>query len=51
MAGKLKKLHQNLIIGFISKLPLTKLTELALKEKEVLGLDTSLPIFDKFKKN
>ena len=51
MAGKLKKLPLSLIWGLFIKLLLIKLTELALKEKEVLALNSLYLFLIKLKKN
>ena len=47
---KLKKLHQNLGINFIYKTSFDKANRTSLKGKRGIGLEQSLPIFDKIKK-
>ena len=51
MAGKIKEItNQNLVLDLFTKLLLIKLTEPVLKGKRGAGLEASLPIFDKIKK-
>ena len=47
---KSRKLQKNLILDLFIKLLLIKLIEQVLKDKEELGLEASLPVFDKIKK-
>ena len=50
MAGKIKEITKNLVLDLFIKLHLIKLIEQVLKGKRGAGLETSLPVFDKIKK-
>ena len=50
MAGKIKEITTKLGIGFIYKTSFDKANRTSLKGKRGAGLDQSLPIFDKIKK-
>ena len=50
MAGKIKEIAQKFNIGFIYKTSFDKANRTSLKSKRGAGLDKSLPIFDKIKK-
>ena len=50
MAGKIKEITTKLDIGFIYKTSFDKANRTSLKGKRGLGLEQSLPIFDKIKK-
>ena len=50
MAGKIKEITTNLGIGFIYKTSFDKANRTSLKGKRGAGLEQSLPIFDKIKK-
>ena len=50
MAGKLKEITKKLNIGFIYKTSFDKANRTSLKGKRGAGLDASIPVFDKIKK-
>ncbi|SVE07577.1 uncharacterized protein METZ01_LOCUS460431, partial [marine metagenome] len=50
MAGKIKEITTSLGIGFIYKTSFDKANRTSLKGKRGAGLEQSLPIFDKIKK-
>ena len=50
MAGKIKEISTKFKIGFIYKTSFDKANRTSLKGKRGVGLDTSLPIFDKIRK-
>ena len=50
MAGKIKEISTKFKIGFIYKTSFDKANRTSLKGKRGAGLDTSLPIFDKIRK-
>ncbi len=50
MSGKIKEITSNLGIGFIYKTSFDKANRTSLKGKRGIGLEQSLPIFDKIKK-
>jgi len=50
MAGKIKEIAKKFNIGFIYKTSFDKANRTSLKSKRGAGLDKSLPIFDKIKK-
>ena len=50
MAGKIKEITNNFQIGFIYKTSFDKANRTSLKSKRGVGLEKSLPIFDKIKK-
>ena len=50
MAGKIKEITTNLGVGFIYKTSFDKANRTSLKGKRGAGLEQSLPIFDKIKK-
>jgi len=50
MAGKIKEISSKFNIGFIYKTSFDKANRTSLKGKRGAGLDTSLPIFDKIRK-
>ena len=50
MAGKIKEITSKFNIGFIYKTSFDKANRTSIKGKRGAGLDTSLPIFDKIKK-
>jgi 2-dehydro-3-deoxyphosphooctonate aldolase (KDO 8-P synthase) len=50
MAGKIKEITTRLGIGFIYKTSFDKANRTSLKGKRGAGLEQSLPIFDKIKK-
>ena len=50
MAGEIKNITEKYKIGFIYKTSFDKANRTSLKGKRGAGLDTSLPIFDKIKK-
>ena len=50
MAGKIKEITSKFGIGFIYKTSFDKANRTSLKGKRGLGLDKSLPIFDKLRK-
>ena len=50
MAGKIKDITKKFGIGFIYKTSFDKANRTSLKGKRGAGLDTSLPVFDKIKK-
>ena len=50
MAGEIKNITDKYNIGFIYKTSFDKANRTSLKGKRGAGLDTSLPIFDKIKK-
>ena len=50
MAGKIQEITKKLDLGFIYKTSFDKANRTSLKGKRGAGLDTSLPIFDKIKK-
>ena len=50
MAGEIKNITDKYKIGFIYKTSFDKANRTSLKGKRGAGLDTSLPIFDKIKK-
>ena len=50
MAGKIKEITSKFGLGFIYKTSFDKANRTSLKGKRGAGLDTSLPIFDKIKK-
>ena len=50
MAGKIKEIAKKFNIGFIYKTSFDKANRTSLKGKRGVGLDKSLPIFDKIKK-
>ena len=50
MAGKIKEITQKFGLGFIYKTSFDKANRTSLKGKRGAGLDASLPIFDKIKK-
>jgi len=50
MAGKIHEITKKLDLGFIYKTSFDKANRTSLKGKRGAGLDTSLPIFDKIKK-
>ena len=50
MAGKIQEITKKLNLGFIYKTSFDKANRTSLKGKRGAGLDTSLPIFDKIKK-
>ena len=50
MAGKIKEIAKKFNIGFIYKTSFDKANRTSLKGKRGAGLDKSLPIFDKIKK-
>ena len=50
MAGKIKEITSKLNIGFIYKTSFDKANRTSLKGKRGAGLEQSLPIFDKIKK-
>ena len=50
MAGKIKEITQKFGLGFIYKTSFDKANRTSLKGKRGAGLETSLPIFDKVKK-
>ena len=51
MAGKIKEITDKYDIGFIYKTSFDKANRTSLKGKRGVGLDKSLPVFDKIKKN
>tara|TARA_B100001778_G_C18518265_1_gene597556 strand:- start:292 stop:1116 length:825 start_codon:yes stop_codon:yes gene_type:complete len=51
MAGKIKEIASKLEIGFIYKTSFDKANRTSLKGKRGAGLDTSLPVFDKIRKD
>ena len=51
MAGKIKEISNNFNLGFIYKTSFDKANRTSLKGKRGVGLDASLPIFDKIKKD
>ena len=51
MAGKIKEIASSYKIGFIYKTSFDKANRTSLKGKRGAGLERSLPIFDKIKKN
>lgn len=51
VAGKLKEITQKLKIGLIYKTSFDKANRTSLKGKRGAGLDKSLPVFDKIRKN
>ena len=50
MAGKIKEITKKFGLGFIYKTSFDKANRTSLKGKRGAGLDTSLPVFDKIKK-
>ncbi len=50
MAGKIKEIAKKLDIGFIYKTSFDKANRTSLKGKRGAGLETSLPVFDRIKK-
>ena len=50
MAGKIKEIAKKFNIGFIYKTSFDKANRTSLKSKRGAGLDKSLPVFDKIKK-
>ena len=50
MAGKIKEIAKKLDIGFIYKTSFDKANRTSLKGKRGAGLETSLPVFDKIRK-
>ena len=50
MAGKIKEIAEKYDVGFIYKTSFDKANRTSLKGKRGAGLDTSLPVFDKIKK-
>ena len=50
MAGKIKEIAKKFNIGFIYKTSFDKANRTSLKSKRGVGLDKSLPVFDKIKK-
>ena len=50
MAGKIQEITQKLGLGFIYKTSFDKANRTSLKGKRGAGLDASLPVFDKIKK-
>ena len=50
MAGKIKEITDKFQIGFIYKTSFDKANRTSLKGKRGAGLDKSLPVFDKIKK-
>ncbi len=50
MAGKIQEITKKFNLGFIYKTSFDKANRTSLKGKRVAGLETSLPIFDKIKK-
>ena len=50
MAGKIKEIAKKLDIGFIYKTSFDKANRTSLKGKRGAGLDTSLPVFDRIRK-
>ena len=50
MAGKIKEITKKLNIGFIYKTSFDKANRTSLKGKRGAGLNQSLPVFDKIKK-
>ena len=50
IAGKLKDITQKLDVGFIYKTSFDKANRTSLKGKRGAGLEASLPVFDKIKK-
>jgi len=51
MAGKIKEITSKFNLGFIYKTSFDKANRTSLKGKRGAGLDASLPIFDKIKKD
>ena len=51
MAGKIKEITSKFELGFIYKTSFDKANRTSLKGKRGIGLDASLPIFDKIKKD
>ena len=51
MAGKIKEISSKFNLGFIYKTSFDKANRTSLKGKRGVGLDASLPIFDKIKKD
>ena len=51
MAGKIKEISNKFNLGFIYKTSFDKANRTSLKGKRGVGLDASLPIFDKIKKD
>ena len=50
MAGKIKEITKKFNLGFIYKTSFDKANRTSLKGKRGVGLDASIPIFDKIKK-
>ena len=50
MAGKIKEITKKFNLGFIYKTSFDKANRTSLKGKRGAGLDASLPVFDKIKK-
>ena len=50
MAGKIKEIAKKFNIGFIYKTSFDKANRTSLKSERGVGLDKSLPVFDKIKK-